>query len=171
MNYTICFQMVYYDIQNQLIQWKKERMDNIDDYITQELRKLDKIEVELWDAWNNSKTGKQRLKERKTGRPLKVDLEHNYSETSVESSAGNPRFLDLLLNVQQRRAKMLGFDAPIKIDMPNMVNINNDAPKYNIGSVPDELLFQVADKLQSEEYKKILIEKGQLPNDQEKSKK
>lgn len=109
-----------------LIEWKRERMENIDDYVTQELRKLDKMEVELWEAWERSKTGKLREKNRHNAKPRKV-LEdgdnpeyYGYEETTTETSAGNPRFLDLLLNVQQRRAKMLGFDAPIKVEIPGI---------------------------------------------------
>ena len=69
--------------------------------------------------------------------------------------------MDLLLNVQQRRAKMLGFDAPIKVDIPGLKeNINSDAPKYDVAAIPEDLLFAVADKLQSAEYKRVLEEKG-----------
>lgn len=165
--YTITLSMVYYDLQQTLIEWKRERLDNIDDYVTQELRKLDKMEVELWEAWERSKTGKLREKNRQNAKPRKV-LEdgdnpeyYGYEETTTETSAGNPRFLDLLLNVQQRRAKMLGFDAPIKVDIPGIKeSINGDAPKYDVSAIPDDLLFAVADKLQTAEYKKQLAEKG-----------
>lgn len=167
MGYTITFQMVYYDLRQCLIEWKRERLDNIDDYVTQELRKLDKMEVELWEAWERSKTGKLREKNRQNAKPRKV-LEdgdnpeyYGYEETTTETSAGNPRFLDLLLNVQQRRAKMLGFDAPIKVDIPGLKeNTNSDAPKYDVAAIPEDLLFAVADKLQTAEYKKQLAEKG-----------
>ena len=167
MGYTITFQMVYYDLQQCLIEWKRERLDTIDDYVTQELRKLDKMEVELWEAWERSKTGKLREKNRQNAKPRKV-LEdgdnpeyYGYEETTTETSAGNPRFLDLLLNVQQRRAKMLGFDAPIKVEIPGIEkSINGDAPQYDVSAIPEDLLFAVADKLQSAEYKKILAEKG-----------
>ena len=165
--YTITKQMVYWDMQQLLIEWKRERMENIDDYVTQELRKLDKMEVELWEAWERSKTGKLREKNRQNANPRKV-LEdgdnpeyYGYEETTTETSAGNPRFLDLLLNVQQRRAKMLGFDAPIKVDIPGLKeNTNSDAPKYDVAAIPEDLLFAVADKLQTAEYKKQLAEKG-----------
>lgn len=167
MGYTITFQMVYYDLQQCLIEWKRERLESIDDYVTQELRKLDKMEVELWEAWERSKTGKLREKNRQNAKPRKV-LEdgdnpeyYGYEETTTETSAGNPRFLDLLLNVQQRRAKMLGFDAPIKVDIPGLKeNTNSDAPKYDVAAIPEDLLFAVADKLQTAEYKKQLAEKG-----------
>lgn len=165
--YTISLAMVYYDLQQTLIEWKRERLDNIDDYVTQELRKLDKMEVELWEAWERSKTGKTRGKNRQNAKPRKV-LEdgdnpeyYGYEETTTETSAGNPRFLDLLLNVQQRRAKMLGFDAPIKVEIPGIErSINGDAPQYDVSAIPEDLLFAVADKLQTAEYKKQLAEKG-----------
>ena len=56
--YTISLAMVYYDLQQTLIEWKRERLDNIDDYVTQELRKLDAMEQQAWEAWEVSKTGK-----------------------------------------------------------------------------------------------------------------
>lgn len=165
--YTISLAMVYYDLQQCLIEWKRERLETIDEYVTHELRKLDKMEVELWEAWERSKTGKLREKNRQNAKPRKV-LEdgdnpeyYGYEETTTETSAGNPRFLDLLLNVQQRRAKMLGFDAPIKVDIPGLKEkTNSDAPKYDVAAIPEDLLFAVADKLQTAEYKKQLAEKG-----------
>lgn len=167
--YTITKQMVYWDMQQLLIEWKRERMENIDDYVTQELRKLDKMEQQAWEAWEASKTGKMRTKEKTNkGRPIKTDAEdgdpeyYGYNETATETSAGNPRFLDLLLNIQQRRAKMLGFDAPIKVDIPGLKeNVKGDAPQYDVSAIPEDLLFAVADKLQSAEYKRVLEEKGE----------
>lgn len=167
LSYTISLAMVFYDLQQCLIEWKRERIDNIDDYITQELQKLDKIEVELWNAWENSK-GKYREKNRTVGRPRKVVDEdskdyygYGYGETMTETSAGNPRFLDLLLNVQQRRAKMLGFDAPVKIDIPGYTSTNtDDKESYNIKAVPDDLLFAVVDKIQDAKFVEVIEEKG-----------
>ena len=166
--YTISLAMVYYDLQQCLIEWKRERLDNIDEYVTQELQKLDKIEVELWEAWENSKTGKRREKNRTSAKPRKVLTEeektadwYGYDETATETSAGNPRFLDLLLNVQQRRAKMLGFDAPVKIEIPGFnAASGEDKEKYNIKAIPDDLLFAVVDKIQDSKFAEILEEKG-----------
>ena len=101
------------------------------------------------------------------GRPIKTDAEdgypeyYGYNETATETSAGNPRFLDLLLYIQQRRAKMLGFDAPVKIEIPGYnATTDDDKPKYDVKAIPDDLLFALADKLQSAEYQKALAEKG-----------
>ena len=166
--YTIAHTMVYYDMQQALIEWKRERMTDIDDYVTQELRKLDKMEVEAWGAWEASKQGKERKKNRTSAKPRKVLTEeertadwYGYDETTNETSAGNPRFLDILLNVQQRRAKLLGFDAPVKIDIPGYNRgESDDKPKYDVGAIPKDLLFAVADKLQDAELSKIITEKG-----------
>lgn len=69
--------------------------------------------------------------------------------------------MDLLLNIQQRRAKMLGFDAPVKIEIPRYnAGTDDDKPKYDVKAIPDDLLFAVADKLQSAEFQKTIAEKG-----------
>lgn len=166
--YTISLQMVYYDLNQCLIEWKREHLENIDEYVTRELAKLDKMEQQAWEAWEASKMGKRRTKEKNNkGRPIKTDAEdsdpqyYGYNETSTETSAGNPRFLDLLLNIQQRRAKMLGFDAPVKIEIPGYnATIDDDKPKYDVKAIPDDMLFALADKLQAAEFQRVLLEKG-----------
>ena len=155
MGYTLTFQMVYYDLQQCLIEWKRERLDTIDEYVTQELRKLDKMEQQAWEAWEASKTGKQRTKVGKANSRLTCN------ETTTETSPGNPKFLDVLLNIQQRRAKMLGFDAPLKVEIPGYnASTDEDKPKYDVSAIPDDMLFALADKLQAAEYQKIIAEKG-----------
>lgn len=155
MNYTISFQTVYYDLRQCMIEWKRERLDSIDEYITHELRKLDRMEQQAWEAWEMSKNGKTKEKSRTGDR-------NGYNETSTETTAGNPRYLDVLLNIQQRRAKMLGFDSPVKIEIPGYnASTNDDKPKYDVKSIPDDLLFAVADKLQDAEFQKTIIEKGE----------
>lgn len=167
--YTITAQAIYKDMQKLLIEWKKERMTNIDDYVTQELRKLDKMEVELWNAWEESKTGKRREKNRTSAKPRKVLTEeektadyYGYDETATESSAGNPRFLDLLLNVQQRRAKLLGYDAPVKMDISGFgrKDHSDDGDKYNMDTIPDDLLFAIVDKMQDGKFTQQMESRG-----------
>lgn len=165
-NYTISAQSVYKDMERCLIEWKRQRMQNIDDYVTQELRKLDRLEVTLWTAWEESRTGKRREKNRTSAKPRKVLTEeektadwYGYDETQTETSAGNPRFLDLLLDVQQRRAKLLGYDAPVKVDIvPGRKD--DDTEKYNFDGIPDELLFSIVDKLQQNKFVETMELKG-----------
>lgn len=141
---------VYKDLKQLLINWKREHEENIDLYITKELSKLDKIEAELWDAW-------ERSKKRIVSKIRQSGLKTERSETF----AGNPRYLDLVLSVQQRRAKLLGLDAPVKVDMPNVnVSVDSNGPKYDISVIPNDMLFVIADKLQNAEYERLKIEKN-----------
>lgn len=141
---------VYKDLKQLLINWKREHEENIDLYITKELSKLDKIEAELWDAW-------ERSKKRIVSKIRQSGLKTERSETF----AGNPRYLDLVLFVQQRRAKLLGLDAPVKVDLPNVnVSVDSSGPKYDISVIPNDMLFVIADKLQNAEYERLMIEKN-----------
>lgn len=141
---------VYKDLKQLLINWKREHEENIDLYITKELSKLDKIESELWDAWERSK---KRIVSKIRQSGLKTDRS--------ETFAGNPRYLDLVLSVQQRRAKLLGLDAPVKVDLPNVnVSVDSSSPKYDISVIPNDMLFVIADKLQNAEYERLMIEKN-----------
>jgi len=167
MDYTITHVNVFRDVRLALIEWKKARLENINDYVALELEKLDKIEVEAWEAWEKSKTGKLKDKSRNSKKPNKLDAEVNepdyygYSETTKETSAGNPKFMDILLNVQQRRAKLLGFDAPAKIDLSGSIDRGADErPKYNVSDIPKDLLFNLVDKLQNAEAARIAATKG-----------
>lgn len=141
---------VYKDLKQLLINWKREHEENIDLYMTKELSKLDKIEAELWDAW-------ERSKKRIVSKIRQSGLKTERSETF----AGNPRYLDLVLSVQQRRAKLLGLDAPVKVDLPNVnVSVDSSSPKYDISVIPNDMLFVIADKLQNAEYERLMIEKN-----------
>lgn len=141
---------VYKDLKQLLINWKREHEENIDLYITKELSKLDKIESELWDAW-------ERSKKRIVSKIRQSGLKTERSETF----AGNPHYLDLVLSVQQRRAKLLGLDAPVKVDLPNVnVSVDSSSPKYDISVIPNDMLFVIADKLQNAEYERLMIEKN-----------
>ena len=56
---------------------------------------------------------------------------------------------------------MLGLDAPVKVDLPNVnVSVDSSAPKYDISVIPNDMLFVIADKLQNAEYERLMIEKN-----------
>ena len=74
----------------------------------------------------------------------------------IEDKNGDPRYLDLLLKVQERRAKLLGYNAPMK------VNVYNEQPKdenpaetkYDINALPIDMVVEMAYKLQDAEFDK-----------------
>lgn len=156
--YTITRQGVFHDIKDVLEEWRNEHKEDINTYVDRELKKLDKIECEAWSAWVNSLG--ERVRQR-----LRVDKDKPHQgpqleEVTKESIGGDPRFLDLLMSVQQRRAKLLGLDAPVKIEAPALNKaIPAEGVRYDISALPSDLLYEVADKLQSIEFERIKKEK------------
>lgn len=167
LDYKLDSTQVFKDIKKEMVEWKRESLESIDKYMDKELRKLDALEVEAWEGWEKSKQGKQRDKKRSSARPKKVLLEEEkttdyfgYEEKTVEMSAGNPRFIEVILNIHQRRAKLLGLEAPIKVDIPGYSkDAETEKPKYDIDAIPDDILYNVVDRLQSAEYQKVITTK------------
>lgn len=149
--YTIGWTQVFQDIQAMLIEWKRSRLENIDQYVTAELQKLDRLEVEAWEAWEKSKQEKETKSMRKTDNGTSKELRK-------EDMYGNPKYLDLLLNIQQRRAKLLGYDAPVKIDLTGkQVEEQQD---YHIEDIPQDMLYKVADMLQEGQHRRLAESKA-----------
>jgi hypothetical protein len=64
--------------------------------------------------------------------------------------------LDLILKVQERNAKLLGYDSPIKVDVYNTPP-KDEAPasaEYDLSVLPPELLVEMAMKLQDSAFNK-----------------
>ena len=170
--YTISRNQIYKEMKSLMIRWKREHLENIGLYIHVELAKLDRIEVELWNAWELSKQGISRKKIKKPDelnyndwnkggtKPEDLGIDKNLkgdAEITIQSSSGNPRFLELILTIQQRRAKLLGLEAPTRIELTEQRE--ESKASYNINALPDKLLFEMADKLQEASYVEIIEEK------------
>lgn len=158
-DYQISYISVYNDLKKVMIEWKREQLNNINEYIVHELRKLDKMEATAWKGWEDSKIRKSKVVHRKPG---KLDSDESdgfgYDQLNEETTAGNPKFLDILLDIQRRRAKMLGFDAPTKIEVPGYNAA--DKPAYDVNAIPEDMLFKLADVLQDSEHKAFMEEKN-----------
>lgn len=156
MDYSVSFQQVFSDIKSAMIDWKRENTDMIDSFVTLELAKLDKIEKELWESWERSKNGRRKT-EIEGGNLTNGSVRGgNLKKRVLETGDGDPRYLDLLLKVYERRAKLLGYNAPVKLDVCS-VPPKEEAPagtKYDANTLPIEMLVDIAYKLQDEEYKR-----------------
>lgn len=156
LEYTVTFKTVFNDINAVLAEWKKQQFTDISNYMQLELKKLDKIEIELWTAWENSKGSKRKTKIKNGTINNGIATGGELAERSLETTNGDPRYLDLLLKVQERRAKLLGYNAPLK------VNVYNEPPKeenpaetkYDINALPIDMVVEMAYKLQDAEFKK-----------------
>lgn len=154
LKYKLTYKTIFCDINQVLVEWKKERFETIDNYIYLELKKLDKIEVELWEAWEKSKSGKRKTKivggSIKDGAIKGGELDSRM----LEDTNGNPKYLDLLLKVQERRAKLLGYNAPVRLELENRVEEEKPGPDYDANLIPDSILLEIANKLQDAEFDK-----------------
>lgn len=156
LDYTISIQQIYTDINNILASWKKERFDCIDKYMQLELKRLDKMEVELWEAWERSKEPKRKTQIR-GGSILNTRISGGIlDKRELKDENGDPRYLDLLLKVQERRAKLLGYNAPLKVSVYNEqpTDENPANAKYDINKIPLDMVVDMAYKLQDAEYNK-----------------
>ena len=66
------------------------------------------------------------------------------SET-VRDSVGNPKFLDVLLRIMERRAKLLGVDSPVQVDIT--ARQGGASRSYDFSGIPEEQLSRMADAL------------------------
>lgn len=157
--YALTEASVYNDIKIIQIEWKRERFESIEEYMQMELRKLDKIETELWEAWEVSKRGKRRIKIR-GGQLNNGEGDGGTLQNRVaESSAGDPKFLDLLLEVQNRRAKLLGYDIPLKPQFDKPLEVPNTG-YVDFNKLPIGMLAQLADAIQDQnaDFEKSKVE-------------
>lgn len=156
LEYSVTYKTVFMDIQQVLAEWKKERFKDIDNYMQLELKKLDKIEVELWDAWEKSKSSKRKTKIKNGTINNGIASGGELAERTLETTDGDPRYLDLLLKVQERRAKLLGYNAPVKVDVYSAPP-KEESPagaQYDVNALPVSMLVEMAYKLQDAEFQK-----------------
>ncbi|MEE4659019.1 MAG: hypothetical protein V2J89_01040 [Halieaceae bacterium] len=105
-------QQICYDLKKLQEQWREEQLEAIDELKARELAKLDHMEAEAWAAWERSK---EQAEKTKKGRRTGGRNAGEYAEVQVEERIGDPRYMDLVLKCVEKRTKLLGLDAPIKV--------------------------------------------------------
>lgn len=109
---------VRYDIKTVEQRWHDAATDSLNAYKEKELAKLDELERTYWKAWVES------LKPKTTEYVERGEGEKGpQSRTGrrIEVQTGNPAYLNGVLSCIDRRIKLLGLDAPIKIDISEKV--------------------------------------------------
>ena len=110
--YALSQQMISYDIKRLIEQWRASALLDLDQAKAEELAKVNQLEVEYWEAWENSKATLKRQRGQK-----KVDGQLTEQTISVNERDGDPRFLTGVQWCIERRCKILGLDAPSKHDL------------------------------------------------------
>ena len=106
----------------------------VDTLVAKESAKLDLMEKEAW--FDYFKSREKRVTTKKAGGEV--------SET-VRDSVGNPKFLAVLLQIMERRAKLLGVDSPVQVDIT--ARQGGASRSYDFSGIPEEQLSQMADAL------------------------
>jgi hypothetical protein len=97
--------------------WRAKAVIDYDLHVQKEVAKLEAQEAELWAAWERSKEDITTQSIQTHGGPVS-DKEkggaQNKKTLQKRGQTGNSAYMQLILQVQQRRASLLGLDKPIK---------------------------------------------------------
>jgi hypothetical protein len=123
---------IHEDLVHLTARWKSEALRDITQAKADELARLDELEREAWTAWHRG-IGRKQIRTTKTGgkEGLEVSLR-------TESLNGDPRYLAIVLDCQQRRAKLLGLDAPLKAEFTGA-----DGGPIEVQAVREKLLAKL----------------------------
>lgn len=108
---------IKYDLREIRKRWRQSSVRDFDAHREEQLARLDLMEASLWREW-----------ERSCGDP---DLD---KELDGPPQTGDPRYMTVMLNIIERRSKLLGLDAPTKLAPTNP---DGDEPYKQIA--PDEI--------------------------------
>ncbi len=115
--------MVAYDLNAIQEQWRENTVRDLDADKVRELAKTDELERIYWAAWESS------LEQRETTATARTEAGDRIRTTAQmkkETRDGNPAFLEGVLKCIQRRARLLGLDAPTKQEHKGSIEVRPD---------------------------------------------
>lgn len=130
--YSLSAQQILRDIHVIISDWKTSTSALIDERMEQDLMKLEKIENEAWEAWDRSR-GKKITKTATESDGVKT------KQIKEEQLIGEPKFLDLIRQVLQDRANLLGYMAPKKVDTSVSISVTNKIAEMGPDAIQKEI--------------------------------
>jgi predicted DNA-binding protein YlxM (UPF0122 family) len=106
---------IYKDIDSIRFEMYESRTWNAQKHINRQLSIYDRVEEEAWEAWYRSIGQTVKAKKKWDGSGILIEVE-NVEEEAV----GDPRFLTQIQQIGEKRAKLLGLDAPQHIVVDSM---------------------------------------------------
>lgn len=138
------------DLEALTARWQAEALRDVSKWKAEELAKLDRLESQAWAAWERG-IGRKQTRTTKTGRVDKEGTVIAEPEVSLKTEVlnGDPRYLQVALDCQDRRAKLLGLDAPAKYEAagPNGGPIPILQARVDIRTLNDQDLATLGDIL------------------------
>lgn len=131
-SYTLSHQQICKDIKTVVAQWKTDTSAFIDERMESDLMKLERIENEAWQAWERSKGIKRTRTKTKVGEVVTKTIKD-------ENLIGDPKFLEVIRQVLQDRANLLGYMAPKKIDTTVSISLTNKIAEMGPDAIQAEI--------------------------------
>ena len=98
---SCCVATVCKDLKALQAEWRENAESDFSDKMATEIAKLDKIEATAWEGFRDSKE----------------TVETNTNGATIKKTAGEPRFLVIIQNCIDKRCKILGIDAPGRVEL------------------------------------------------------
>lgn len=144
--YLVTSAMVMHDLAAIREDWLRRHDEALEVHRARELARLDRLEAECWDAWERSlrdqiKTSiEQGVDAANPEAPQPTGKAKRFRQ--VQQSWGEPRFLELLLRVVERRCKLLGLDKTPEIDEGTALRQLARQVAEEDGLDPDEVIAE-----------------------------
>lgn len=128
------------DIQACREEWRAERVRDVDEWVSSELARLSLAEEQLWRAMRKSSAPSRKTLVRSrqvlVGDEVRT-LTNTWTETTEREA--DPRYFKVLVDIVDRRSKLLGLDRPRSIDLNAFgavftVDLGNSGPPLSGGN-------------------------------------
>lgn len=129
-------QLVFYDVTKSLEKLNGKHLADADWHLRKSLANLDMVRQQAIEAWLRSKEDREQVvEELKTG----GKDEGEKLKTLREGQAGDPRFLQVMIDVEDKRNKLLGLDKTTTVNQTNV--------QVNVLVIPEALAKATNDEL------------------------
>ena len=103
------------DLEAIRLQWQEQALLHFDEIKARELARIDRLEREYWEAWEESKKDAEIVKQIGTLDSEKGKLKAGKAEKTIKVRSGNPSFLAGVQWCIEQRLKIFGVYEAIKI--------------------------------------------------------
>lgn len=100
--------MVSYDLREVRKRWRASAVRDFDAHREEQLARLDLLEAAAWREWERSC---EDYWKKTVGKTSQDDIDKE--ETGAQT--GDPRYINAILSIVERRCRLLGLDAPTKV--------------------------------------------------------
>jgi hypothetical protein len=128
MNTTCSTRTIWNDIQTLLEEWRKTRINDVDQRLQLELERIDDCISELWEQWDKSKENWVREYNKRVGMPVTADGDGGGEQMEIQTvrrenttenvvGLGNPAYMAEIRKQLEERRKLLGLYAATKTEV------------------------------------------------------